>query len=58
MREWLPENDLAHSVLAAVERVSMAAFQVNDRGAGKPQYGPRMMLALLVYAYASGLFSS
>jgi transposase len=58
MKEWLPDDDLAHFVIAAAERVSMAAFQVNDRNSGKPQYHPRMMLALLIYAYANGLFSS
>lgn len=36
----------------------MAAFQVNDRNSGKAQYHPRMMLALLIYGYANGLFSS
>lgn len=58
MKDWLPEDDLAHFVIAAAERVSMGAFSVNDRNSGKPQYHPRMMLALLVYAYANGLFSS
>ncbi len=58
MKDWLPEDDLAHFVIAAAERVSMSVFQVNDRNSGKPQYHPRMMLALLVYAYAQGLFSS
>ena len=56
--DWLPEDDLAHFVIAAAGRVSMSAFQVNDRNSGKPQYHPRMMLALLVYAYANGLFAS
>ena len=50
MTDWLPNDDLAHFVIAASERVSMSAFQVNDRNSGKPQYHPRMMLALLVYA--------
>src|ERR1700710_2547285 len=58
MKDWLPDDDLAHFVIAAAERVSMSAFQVNDRNSGKPQYHPRMMLALLVYAYANGLFSA
>src|SRR6185312_7356991 len=58
MKDWLPQDDLAHFVIAAAERVSLTAFQVNDRNSGKPQYHPRMMLALLVYAYANGLFSS
>ena len=58
MKDWLPDDDLAHFVIAAAERVSISTFQVNDRNSGKPQYHPRMMLALLVYAYANGLFSS
>ena len=58
MKDWLPNDDLAHFVIAAAERVSMSAFRINDRNSGKPQYHPRMMLALLVYAYACGLFSS
>ncbi|MDB5368558.1 MAG: transposase [Roseomonas sp.] len=36
----------------------MASFAVNTRGSGKPQYHPRMMLALVVYCYANGMFSS
>lgn len=58
MQDWLPDDDLAHFVIAAAERVSMGAFHVNERNSGKPQYHPRMMLALLVYAYANGLLSS
>ena len=58
LKDWLPDDDLAHFVIAAAERVSMSAFRINDRNSGKPQYHPRMMLALLVYAYANGLFSS
>ena len=57
MREWLPEDDLAHFVLEAVERVPMA-FRVNERGTGSAQYHPRMMLALLIYCYANGIFGS
>ena len=33
-------------------------FQVNERGTGSAQYHPRMMLALLVYCYANGIFGS
>lgn len=58
LREWLPEDDLAHFVVAAVERVPLNQFRVNDRGTGSAQYHPRMMLALLVYCYANGIFSS
>jgi transposase len=58
MKAWLPEDDLAHFVVAAVERVPVGAFEVPARAGGKPQYHPRLMLALLVYSYANGIFSS
>ena len=58
IREWVPEDDLAHFVLEAVERVPMSAFQVNERGTGSAQYHPRMMLGLLIYCYANGIFGS
>ena len=58
LRDWLPADDLAHFVVEAVERVPMSAFQVNERGTGSAQYHPRMMLALLVYCYANGIFGS
>ncbi len=58
LRDWIPEDDLAHFVIEAVERVDMSAFKVNHRGTGSAQYHPRMMLALLIYCYANGIFSS
>ena len=56
LRDWLPEDDLAHFVVEAVERVPLERFQVNERGTGSAQYHPRMILALLVYCYANGIF--
>ena len=32
LREWLPADDLAHFVVAAVERVPLSEFRVNTRG--------------------------
>ena len=58
LREWVPADDLSHFVLAAVERVPMHRFRVNERGSGSAQYHPRMMLALLIYCYANGVFGS
>src|SRR5918997_6756667 len=58
LRDWLPENDLAHFIVAAVERVPLSAFQSKSAASGKAQYHPRLMLALLVYCYANGVFSS
>ena len=58
LRDWVPRDDLAHFVIEAVERVEMRAFKVNHRGTGSARYHPWMMLALLIYCYANGIFSS
>lgn len=58
LKDWLPADDIAHFIVAAVERVRLGAFRTNPRAGGKPQYHPRLMLALLVYCYANGVFSS
>jgi transposase len=58
LRDWIPEDDLAPFVIEAVERVAIGSFKINDRGTGSAQYHPRMMLALVIYCYANGIFSS
>ena len=58
LKDWLPEDDIAHFIVAAAERVRLGAFRTNPQSGGKPQYHPRLMLALLVYCYANGVFSS
>ena len=58
LADWVPDDDLAHFVIAAVERVTLDAFKINHRGTGKAQYHPRLMLGLLIYGYANGIFSS
>lgn len=58
LRSWLPADDVAHFIVAAVERVPLGAFAVPARTGGKPQYHPRLMLALLIHCYANGVFSS
>lgn len=58
LKSWLPSDDVAHFIVAAVERVPLRAFSVPVRTGGEAQYHPRLMLALLIYAYANGVFSS
>ncbi len=58
LREWVPENHIVHFILDAVEQIPTAHFRVNDRGTGSEQYPPTMMLALLIYCYATGRFGS
>ena len=57
-RDWLPADDVAHFVVAAVDRVPLGAFAVRPLPGGKAQYHPRLLLALLIYSYANGIFSS
>lgn len=58
LRDWVPEDDLVHFVIEAVDRVGMDAFSLNERGSGSAQKPPHMMLALLIYCYSNGIFSS
>lgn len=58
LREWVPEDDLCHFVLEAATQVEVSRFKVNRRGGGSEQYHPHMMLALLIYCYANGIFGS
>ncbi len=60
MREWLDEGHLAWFVIDVVAKIDTSAFHArhpND-GPGRPAHDPDMMLALLLYAYGSGLRSS
>jgi transposase len=58
LREWVPGDHIVHFILDAVEQIPTAHFQVNERGTGSEQYPPTMMLALLIYCYATGRFGS
>jgi transposase len=58
LREWVADNELAHLVLEAVELCDTERARLNVRGSGNEQYPPSMMIALLIYCYATGLFSS
>ena len=58
LREWVPDDHIVHFIIDAVEQIPTAHFKVNDRGTGSEQYPPTMMLALLIYCYATGRFGS
>src|SRR5271167_3183494 len=58
LRDWVEEDDLAHFILEAVGATGEQSAQVNVRGSGDAQYPPGMMLAVLIYCYAHGIFSS
>lgn len=58
MRDWVPAGHLVHFVIDAVAAIDVSAAPVNERGTGSEQYPPGLLLGLLVYSYATGVFSS
>ena len=58
MEEWLPERHLARFVVEVIEQLDLSAFVKAYRGSGSASYHPSMLLGLLVYGYATGVFSS
>ncbi|MEY2880429.1 MAG: hypothetical protein RLZZ15_2809 [Verrucomicrobiota bacterium] len=58
LRDWVPDGHIVHFILEAVEQLPTHHFAVNRRGTGSEQYPPTMMLALVIYCYATGRFGS
>ena len=60
VREWLPDDDLAWTVLDAVGQLDLSGFRASYRpdGHGRPAYDPALMVALLLFAYCDGVSSS
>ena len=60
VREWLPEGHLAHHISDLVDDLDLTAFYAPYEGDGRRNapYEPRMMVKVLLYAYATGVFSS
>lgn len=56
--EWLPERHLGRFVVEVVEQLDLTAMSRAYRGAGSAAYHPAMLLSLLIYGYATGMFSS
>jgi transposase len=60
VQQWLPANDLVYFILDTVNELDIFAITVKyeQEERGYPPYHPRMMVALLLYAYCRGVFSS
>jgi transposase len=58
LRDWVRDDHLVHFILDAVAALDLRQIKVNERGTGSEQYPPTMLLALLIYSYATGTFSS
>lgn len=58
LNDWLPEGHLARFVVEVVEQLDLTAIKAASAGRGSKAHHPEMLLALLFYGYAPGVFSS
>jgi transposase len=58
--EWLPENHLAYFVMEIIDRLDLQVFYARYEGDGRRNqpFDPAMLVKVLVYGYATGVFSS
>ena len=56
--DWLPSDHLARFVVDIVEQLDLSPLTRQYRGAGSAAYHPSVLLALLIYGYATGTFGS
>jgi transposase len=56
--EWLPERHLARFVVEVIDGLDLRALSGSYRGSGSASYHPALLLGVLVYGYATGVFSS
>ena len=60
LHEWLPKDRMAHFINDVVDSLDISPIMREyERSArGYPPYHPRMMVKILIYGYATGVFSS
>lgn len=56
--EWLPQRHLARFVVEVIDGLDLSALTKAYRGSGSASYHPAMLLGLLLYGYATKVFSS
>jgi transposase len=60
LQDWLPKGHLAYFIGDTVDALNLAAFYARYEGGGSRNqpFHPAMMIKVLVYGYATGVFSS
>jgi len=56
--EWLPQRHLARFVVEVIEGLDLRSMSGSYRGSGDAPYPPQLLLGLIIYGYATGVFSS
>jgi transposase len=58
IQDWVPEQHLARFVVEVVSKLDLHELKMPYAGVGSEAFHPEMLLALLFYGYATGVFSS
>jgi transposase len=58
VEDWLPKDHLARFVVDIIDQLDLSTLTGQYRGTGSAAYHPTLMLGLLVYGYATGVYSS
>jgi transposase len=56
--EWLPQRHLARFVVEVIAGLDLRAMTGSYRGSGEASYHPSLLLGILIYGYATAVFSS
>ena len=58
VEDWLPENHLARFIVEVIEQLDLSELTRQYGGRGSAAHHPAVLLALLIYGYATGVPSS
>ncbi|MEO7559126.1 MAG: transposase, partial [Nitrosospira sp.] len=58
MNGWLPEHHLARFIVEIVEQLDLKPMEGAYGTSGSAPFHPALLLSILVYGYATGVFSS
>ena len=57
VQDWLPEQHLARFIVEVVSKLDLHELKMPYTGVGSEAFNPEMLLAMLFYGYATGVFS-
>ena len=58
MKDWLPKHHLARFIVEIVEQLDLKPMERAYGTSGSAPFHPALLLSILVYGYATGVFSS
>lgn len=58
VQDWLPQGHLARFVVDVVQQLDLSRLESSYAGRGSKAYHPSVLLGLLIYGYATGVYSS